>query len=267
MNHGALGYIDNYELFLPEDLLRPLSIIHHTELFGIYYPKPRTDDPSYIEHDLMITPVPHDLWPKIGHYVIRLHHRPRSILEVSRVLAESQVSILLAEVTRDGHRYDTWNLTVSFDFLPDSTELTFNNAESCYVETSKAVARTRDVIAQECADALFCDNRNADLRESVVAIDQTALAYFYSFSREQRVQPEAHLYLPFTLRYDAARDSLADYGDKEFKNVLDHIWGDADPADRRALVPAFGRQRGYQHTRYDSSAPSEWPFLRRKNRV
>jgi len=177
MHHGGLGYIDNGRLYLPEDLLKPLSITHDSLLFGLYYPPPADAD-SYshvrLKHDFMLTAVPYRLWPKVGRLVMRLKHAPHMTHSISEFIANKNVSLLLTESSRSGHRYDTWNLTLAFDYL-QAEALHFDAARSVYIETFQELYKLRDAILQNCKEALFFDFADFYMREPVMAYPDTTL--------------------------------------------------------------------------------------------
>jgi hypothetical protein len=224
MNHGGLGCLERGRLFLPSDLLKPLSITHRTRLFGMYYPSkyPHTT----IQHDFMITPIPHRLWPKIGRYIIRVQHDPGTIQLVSQCLAANNVSILLAEVTRSGHRYDTWNLTVSFDFLPANDDLEFLPKETVYKETRDQINKIKKVMLTECGEALFRDKRDQHLKDPIHEIPHTALSYFYHQSKERTKlnSDEAWLFKPFNLIYNEYLGAIHSGDEEEFDAILEYIF-------------------------------------------
>jgi len=152
--HGALGYIENGKLHLPESLLKPLSITHETVLFGLYYPLPSNKKgypKTKLKHDFILSLVPFRLWPIVGRLSIRLKNRPGMVRQVSHCITRHEATILLTEYTRSGFRYDTWNLTISFDSLLNRiNDLNFNEHKSYYKESYQELQNLRRAILREC---------------------------------------------------------------------------------------------------------------------
>ena len=183
MHHGGLGHLDNGKLYLPSDLLKPLSISRESVLFGLYYPPPANVvgyEHVKLKHDFMLTPVPPRLWPKIGRLVIRLKHQPNMTHAISKFLADREVTILLTESSRSGHRYATWNLTVSFDYLKEE-ELNFDSKGSIYKETYAELLKLQEQILDHCSDYLFSDSNDYHMKNSVTIVPDTTLSYFNQF--------------------------------------------------------------------------------------
>lgn len=225
MRHGGIGFLDRYKLFLPPELLRMLGVNNQTELFGMYYPRNDYPRPSneVVVDDLMLTPIPYGLWPKVARYTVKVWHEPGSIARLSEVLASEGISIHLAEITRSGFRYDMWNLTVSLDFLGDGRSLTFDRGNCVFRETYEQIDRIEKLIIERCSEVLFSAENNMDLRKPVRSIPQTALAYFYNVSctKDRLLDPD--LMDIFTLRHSRRLGCLVDGGKKRLHNIIDHI--------------------------------------------
>lgn len=226
MHHGGLGYIDTGKLYLPDDLLKPLSITHESILFGLYYPPPSLEG-DYVHvrlvHDLMLTPVPPRLWPKIGRLVIRLKHRPTMTHAISDFIAKKNVSILLTESSRSGHRYATWNLTVAFDYLKVE-ELHFDPQRSIYKETYRELLKLKKELLQNCTEYLFTDFSDFYMKEPVIALPDTTLSYFHQKveERTKSLKSEGWYYQVFKLTCDDEGVIESTQGEV-FEAILEHI--------------------------------------------
>ena len=206
----------------------------------------------------MLSPIPYDLWPKVVRYEIRLWHEPGTIERVTATLANKGVSVLLAEIVRSGFRYDTWSLTVSFEFLGDARGWEYLEDSGIYRNVRDSLERIEEEIYEKCKDALFVDPHTIDLKVPLQIIPQVALSYFHNFSIVGGKRLPESVQGSFKVRYrsrtsefaviessdfsadvggDPFRSAMSSFiGDNKFRNVLDYIWTDIEHKERRALT-------------------------------
>src|SRR4051812_934441 len=111
MNHAGLGFVSTEGIiYLPQDLLKPLSVGLGCTLFGIYYPCPQRSgyEQLSIKYDFMLTPLPPKLWSKSARIILQLRQKPGSLKIVADFFKQKRISIVHAESSRSGHRYGTW---------------------------------------------------------------------------------------------------------------------------------------------------------------
>lgn len=222
MIHGGVGYIRNGKLFVPHELLKPLSIFHQTSLFGIYYPSKY--ESCSMRHCFVFSPIPHRQWPSIGRYVIRLQHKRHAINAITNLLSELNISILFSDAVRSGYRFDTWNLTVSFEDIAEADKLYYETNESIYKEAYEKIKTTKCIIEDQCHEVLFRDEKDIQLKDSVIDIPHTALPYFHqeSLLRASDSNKDAWIYRPFSVEYDQNANAL--YSDDEIiHSITEHI--------------------------------------------
>ena len=218
MIHGGLGYIKNRKLFISHELLRPLLIGSQARLFGIYYPsKYKT---CTVEHDFVLSPIPHKLWPRIGRYIIRTRHDTTAIKEISNLLFRKNISILFSDAIRSGYRFDTWNLTVAFESLGEGNTLQYKTNASIYRETFEMIRKTKSLIEDSFPDLLFKDEKDIQLKESVIDIPHTALPYF---DQEFLLCKEDWCYKPFTVEYDESKGNIISDSEGTFSAIIRRI--------------------------------------------
>jgi hypothetical protein len=206
MNHGGLGYLGVDEevssLWVPPELLEQSFVRRGGRMYGVYYNPPR-DRADYravrTGYDLMLTVIPYRFWPRAARLTIRMWHKPGTLRQISRYLAQRHVTILQSESTRSGYRYETWSFYLAFEDL--GTDLTFDPKRSVYVETFDRLCEIADQLRRDCASALFADPNDEDLRSPVIPFLNTALAYFYNYAESRRVadDPDAWTHRCFEL--------------------------------------------------------------------
>lgn len=265
MIHGGLGYIRNGRLFVSYELLRPLSIGHQTRLFGIYYPSKY--EACTVKHDFVLSPIPHRLWPRIGRYIIRIKHDTTAIKEISNLLSKRNISILFSDAIRSGYRFDTWNLTVAFESLGEGNTLQYEANASIYKETLEKIREAKSLIESEFADLLFKDEKDIQLKESVIDIPHTALPYFHQefLSHEKEIAQDSWHYKPFSVEYDENEGAIISDSEQMFSAIIGSIFRtisteneclvfvNTDVRDmtiRTAIIPT-PRQRHLFEARYD----------------
>ncbi|MGD1916218.1 MAG: toll/interleukin-1 receptor domain-containing protein, partial [Phycisphaerales bacterium] len=99
----------------------------------------------------------------------------------SAFLESKGVSIVQAESTRSGYRYETWSFYLVFE---DIDTLTFDNKRSVYIETHNKLSDLCNAIELECGPALFVEPNDIDLSSAVHPSYNTALAYFHNQVQE-----------------------------------------------------------------------------------
>lgn len=219
MNHGAIGlFEESIGLWLPEDVLRPISIGDGTKVYGLYYPKwesyPESVQPL---HDFMLTPVPPNLWCSLGRFTIRIQHESHKLEKISSVIREHNASILCGECSRSGHRYATYTLIICFEdricSYDDDTNkyrkegnLNESDIPHLITEQTDVIREKCDLLANKlknkCSDALFCDKVDPELLEPIEKQPLTALPYFYYTSIARRIHSEKRMgfiHKPFQL--------------------------------------------------------------------
>ena len=184
MNHGGLGVYESGYLSLPPELMEQAFVGRDGTMYGIFYP-PRIGQPGYpaIGHhlDIMLTPIPYRFWPRTARLMIRMPHQPEMIHSISAFLESKGVSIVQAESTRSGYRYETWSFYLVFE---DIDTLSFDNKRSVYIETHNKLSDLCNAIELECGPALFVEPNDIDLSSAVHPSYNTALAYFHNQVQE-----------------------------------------------------------------------------------
>jgi hypothetical protein len=137
MNHAAIGLLEDnaqrntISLLLPPDVLHPLAVTDGGLLQALYYPHHALHRDEYsagdsaMNHDIIVTPVPYRLWPKVGFLRVRLVPTAQAICSFSDFLREQQCSILHSEAVRSAYRFTTWNIVAAFDDI-DSSNICFD---------------------------------------------------------------------------------------------------------------------------------------------
>jgi hypothetical protein len=229
MNHGGIGYIDREKIILPLDLLKPLSICEGTLIEGIFYPK-SDSHPSYVPDliDFVLAPVPFDYWNKVAALNIRLVHRPGALLKLSKILKEESISILNAECTRSAHRYASWFLTILFDKNHDQYD--FDRSISLYKQTNVDLLNLKEKLLNnpELGDILFSDANDHLLKNSVMELPLTSMAYFHNFISNKERNNVFNINFPLSNR----NGNLVDYTTqfRELINVLEDKYYDFTPS-------------------------------------
>jgi hypothetical protein len=217
MIHGGVGYIKNGVIYTPYELLKPLSVVNNTRLFGVYYPSKITDNTS-IRHDFVFSPIPHRYWPCIGRYIIRIKHDSEAIKNISGFLASQNISILISDAIRSGHRYDTWNLTVAFE---NENNLSDNTAyEILKKQILNRISKTKKLIEDNYSQDLFKDEK-----DSILDISHNALPYFYEETTERKNNSNINkwIYEPFIVEYSAKDGVLKSDNVDRFSSVIEQV--------------------------------------------
>ena len=195
MNHAGIALVETDPHFnttiiqLPVDVLHPLAVAQDGLLQAVYYPYPYPTDcsdtsgwPPSLRHDLVVSPIPFRLWPKVLIVRVRLTHDPDAILKLADFLKSTNCSILHSEFLRSGHRHATWNLVAGIDDIPDEV-LSFNVKTSLYRETLSKQKSVEKQLLSDCADILFKDENDCRLKTAFHVWTLPGLSYFHHFSR------------------------------------------------------------------------------------
>ena len=153
-----------------------------------------------IKHDLMLTPVPYRMWNRTARMILRIKHQPGAIQKISSFFQKNGISILLAESTRSGYRYETWSLHIVFEKLGHRLEFTKEN--SIYKETFEQVQKLKELLLsnRQIKNLLFTDKNDIDLKNPISILPNTALAYFHNVIETKRKSSNP-MYEPFELTY------------------------------------------------------------------
>jgi hypothetical protein len=185
MNRGGLGHMsESGRLVLPPELLEHLGVSSDGMLFGIYYPSSHSKSPDHetkLRHAFVFTPIPDRFWNRCARLIVQLQHAPASLARVAKFLKQRNVSIFSAEATRAGYRYAIWSLHIVFEGNAQSAfdPGEFDETSSVYTNTFKELTAISDDLRRTCTDVLFVDDSELDLRNPVVALPCTALAFFH----------------------------------------------------------------------------------------
>ncbi|PLK45560.1 toll/interleukin-1 receptor domain-containing protein [Emticicia sp. TH156] len=205
MNHGGIGYITKEgRLELPPDLLEPLNInLENNSLYGIYYPPPSSTeyDEVRLQHDFMLTPIPPRYWPICGRLLLRLKNIPKTSKKITEFLKERNISIVMSEMTRSGHRYCAWSLQIIFEELierEDHSLRNFNIEKTIFYDIDERLLSLKKDIEGAFSDSiLFFNPNDLDLNTAVYVMPNTALAYFYKHYLEHK---DDFIYSTFKLK-------------------------------------------------------------------
>lgn len=124
MNHGGLARITADGFHLSADLLQPLSVRDGYTVWWMYYPNPHTELKIDYEHDFMVTPIPHLLWPYVARIKVRMQHKPGALAAIAGFLKRKNLNILTTQCSRSGHRYVTWTLILDVEHLHEKRPIT-----------------------------------------------------------------------------------------------------------------------------------------------
>ncbi len=258
MNHFGIGKLTRSgHLSLPTDLLRPLSIEKDVDVWAMYYPQTRLEeDPGYADKiDFVLSPIPYHLWAVTARITIHTKHDKHCYSEVSRYLANENVSILLSEASRSGHRYDTWGMIVAFDSaLNQRTGEPIGKWDrdlKGYKKTLNLISNFESKFAQDCSEHLHIEKADHELNKACVISPVQSMAYFYHVSKtsnENKVQKHWHYHKPTKLRCDSNNElyseefrSIVTYINKNFDPIMPcDVFAESQPADmniRAVMVP------------------------------
>ena len=112
MNHGDLAYISAESLRLSSDLLRPLSILNRSELTCFFTPLADQKLP-----DFFLTPIPYRSWPYVAGMRIDLPQRQGVLADLTEMLKDRKINILIAQCARGGYNGGTCNFVLEFEAL------------------------------------------------------------------------------------------------------------------------------------------------------
>ncbi len=234
MNHSGIGEINsNGDLFLPSDILSPLSISTDTRIWGMYYPCSSHIEPEsqkQVKYDFMISPIPFDHWGRVVRIKVRLKPIENALKRITEIIMNLGGSILLSELSRSAHHYDTATFIITFTDLSDEqvTEYGIGSVPSTKVKANylqdQLKLKCRDLIYEEkCDEEKKCDKENSE----VIRISSyQALAYFYNVAKKKSdrncsCKEEFGAFEVFTLTctdqgYLVSEDAL-------FNDILRHI--------------------------------------------
>ncbi|MDH3999223.1 MAG: hypothetical protein OET90_10345, partial [Desulfuromonadales bacterium] len=201
MNHSSVGELnDDFALKLPSDILRPVGISRGSRVTALLYPNSEGSSPTTFREtkfDVMISVIPYVFWPVTARYTIKTAHKPGAFEEISKVIKRLNGNILVAEASRCGHRYDTWNLAVGFeDIDTDSFVQTECVGRGFYRETMERSLKIKESIMNECGSSLFSVDDGASNYgvaqsnylhdEPVTCFVNTTLTYFWNLTRSKK---------------------------------------------------------------------------------
>ncbi|MBU1938051.1 TIR domain-containing protein, partial [bacterium] len=195
------------------DILRSLSIVDNTKVTAYYYPTPKDERHKDCEfqHDIMITPIPFEMWTSVGRFVIRLSHRPGSLHRIAKFLAQKNVSILNAECTRSGHRYATWNVLAWIQNPSgDKTKKLGNANTEQKIQADNLIDSLKDLADEiEEKSKKDCLFENSEFTEP-----QKLVEYFPN-------KNDPHLPLWYFHRNALEREAAIEQGDRGLDNIND----------------------------------------------
>jgi hypothetical protein len=274
MTHGNLGLMTLDWLWLPGDILQALSIVDDTTVTAFYYPTPNDDEhvkcePRYDEKhperarqaDIMLTPIPREMWKNVGRFVIRLLHEPGSLHQIAEFLADEDVSILNAECTRSGHRYATWNMLA---WIEDPSKLlakckTLREPNPLRDKSTDDLIRSLEYLAHEIGEHYGnCLFRGINFTEPKPPVehypnnndDCSPLSYFSNLAaaRDEMVRkPNGDPYHindfePFTMH---CRNGVLKSDEAKLKAILGHMGEDLSTTNLETCVIAEVDTKSY----------------------
>lgn len=266
MNHAALGQIlSPHSISIPQDLLSPLAITEGVIVWGMYYPRIPDTDRQLVEHDLVISPIPFHLWGKSARMIVRTKHQSGAFKQLTNILVEEDVSILVSEATRSDYNYDTWTLLLAFDSI---SHITYDEKKKAFIETDMRITILRERLIEECQAIFYVDDKDPFLKNPLFLFPHNTMAHFYSvYLRRPKGSTKGFPYgwaffEQFTLSCKS-ENNLVSTGQGEFASIIEaldshiqeflpcgvfaemNLW---DRTIRTALIPNASRKRVFGAT-------------------
>lgn len=233
MNHYGIGKINSKGgIELPIDLLHPLSIMQNVMVWGMLYPPDYSVNPNpYVKHDLILSPIPFELWGKTTRLVFRTPHKSGVFKRITKLLRKHGASILSSEASRSAYRHDTWSMIVNFDGLVIKT---YSEGYKLYEEViPRITSLKKDLRKLEDEGFFYREQNDEKLAPGFDIYPHHANSYFYSTYQhskdisEFRGKVSSIHYKPFSFTCDAA-NVLIPSGRQEFCAALDYLDNDGE---------------------------------------
>ncbi|WP_340202515.1 toll/interleukin-1 receptor domain-containing protein [Ascidiimonas sp. W6] len=210
---------------LHKNIIESQTVFDGSILFGIYYPRSKSDDESIEKTDFMITPIPFKHWKCTGRLIMKLEKQSTSIPIITEFLKQNGISIAHSVSNRSAHRYSTWDLHISFDSLINK-ELTYLDNKSYYEETYFEMGKLSKLLVNEFGDKgkklLWVDKKDIDLINPLISSVNTGLHFFHNITNKRIENAKdldtQTLYKPFSLRY--TNGNIVSNSGKKIGNIL-----------------------------------------------
>jgi hypothetical protein len=250
MRVNSLVYLNSKgEIQLHKNVIESLSIFNGSLLFGIYYPRSKSDEKSVNKSDFMFTPIPFSHWQCSSRLIIKLTQQSKSIPKLTEFLSNNGVSIEHSVSNRSAHRYSTWDIHISFDDLAGK-ELNFLDNLSYYEETYDATTKIVGMIQNEFEnELLWSDEKDIDLKQSIKYRVNTALHYFHNITQKRISnavgKDQKTIYSPFTLRY--SKGTIRSNSGHKIGNILSLA---SNNSSSYRFLPTIGFSESESHCLY-----------------
>jgi len=240
MNHAGIGRLTTKGYIeIPVDLLHPLSITPGVMVWGMLYPPlPGHVLPNNyaIEYDLILSPIPFDLWGKTVRLQFHTIHSSSVFTEITSILKDEGASILLSEASRSAHRHDTWTMLINF---MDLDVKLYDETNKLYTELIPRIESLRERLNQlDKKNQFYKEPSDEKLSKGFEIYPHRANSYFYNvFQRSlefnSKIKQSSIDYITFKLICDS-KNHLVPTGDKEICSVVDYL-NDA----QNEIAPSF----------------------------
>ncbi len=201
MNHGGFGYIsNNYDIYLPPNLVNGLSLNDKSILSGIIYKSRFAKDENTF--DLVFSPIPERMWSRTCRMLVRLNNQPQSLHKFTKILNEKEdISIYFAECTRSGHGYATWNIFFTFEDESFNSLLSkYNRVERHNIEHKLVKSKLKNLLKRVRKDAVSKEllyEHSTFKREMIIIKQNKSLRFFHKHSDAEYFKTKDYLYRPF----------------------------------------------------------------------
>jgi len=227
LNHAGIGKINkDCNVYLPVDLISPLSIVDDVMIWGIFYPPTNKYDYDLrkkANYDFVLSPIPFDLWGKVGRLKIRLKNIPGAHEKITKQIYDTDGSILISEASRSAHSYDTWTIVITFD---DLDKITYDEKNKIFIQTQIKFNELKENILNNCNDVIYIDKNDQNMKEPLRITSYNALSYFYNIyeNKPSNLAINNELawtyYTPFCL---SSKNNGVLSSDNKFSSILNTI--------------------------------------------